>query len=579
MITPSGWSKNSVFETSIFGSQSAVLRAKLAARPRHVVFCSFESRFARSGGLAAVVVNTLPFLKETTGFESSSLLSPFYTALMDAEKLETTGVRFTVPFDGRLVEADLLRYQAPYSVPASGTVYEYYIKADGFFTAHSKLRDPYVYVEDSAINEPLLLKNALFFSAAVPVALAALGLSKDVILHLQEWQTTLAALTVKQAVLEGSLQSCVLVQTMHNPYDCFVPTRELLRIVTLPQLRTAVEALPGGGLTAFQIGLALLDVPPATVSEHFAEELTSDVMQTRHFAPHLQTLLGQGVVGINNGPFVPFSGKFPKRGRHTVQEVMQIKGKARESLLSILETYIPPQRFGELTYRGGPITNLPEGVPILLMSGRLDPTQKGYDILLQALERFATDEIKAVLTPLAVRDADLEFFREVAAGSACRGNVVVYPIRMERGYVELQTGATFGVMPSIYEPFGAAIEYMANGTVNVGRLSGGLANQVVDGETGFLFRESASSYTIENIKAFAAQSSNVGARRDNPWAADMVSALVKTLQKATECYRGRPDDYARMVLRGFDKTAEFSWEKNASEYSTLYQMAEASGQS
>jgi hypothetical protein len=49
---------------------------------------------------------------------------------------------------------------------------------------------------------------------------------------------------------------------------------------------------------------------------------------------------------------------------------------------------------------------------------------------------------------------------------------------------------------------------MANGTVNAGRRSGGLVNQVVDGETGFLFRESPSSYTLDNIRAFAAQSSN-----------------------------------------------------------------------
>jgi glycogen synthase len=493
---------------------------------------------------------------------------------MDTKTLEATGVRFTVAFDGRLVEAELLRNLVPYSVPASGSLYEYYIKADGFFTARNRLRDPYIYSEeDSARNELALRENALFFSAAVPPALSALGITNDVVLHLQEWQTALVALTAKQAMLQGSMESCELVQTMHNPYDCFVPTRELLKILTLAPLRTAVQALPGPGLTAFQVGLALVDVPAATVSEHFAEELTSDIMQTRHFAPHLQPLLEPGVAGINNGPFVAFSNRFPKRGTHTVQEVLHIKQEARTSLLSVLDTYVPPQRIGALTYRGGAITSLPEDVPILVMSGRLDPTQKGYDILLRALERFAIDQIKAVLTPLAVRDADLDFFREVAEGPACRGNVVVYPIRMEKGYLELQTGATFGIMPSIYEPFGAAIEYMANGTVNVGRRSGGLVNQVVDGETGFLFRESPSSYTLDNIKAFAAQSSNVKARLNNPWSDDMVSALASTLRTAVECYSHQRDEYARMVLRGFDKAAEFSWEKNASEYSTLYQMA------
>jgi hypothetical protein len=52
----------------------------------------------------------------------------------------------------------------------------------------------------------------------------------------------------------------------------------------------------------------------------------------------------------------------------------------------------------------------------------------------------------------------------------------------------------------------------------------------------------------------------------------MVSALASTLQTAVDCSSDHRDQYARMVLRGFDKAAEFSWEKNASEYSTVYQM-------
>jgi glycogen synthase len=577
MIAPTGWSKNTALELSMFPSHYQELASRRRSmQQKHVVFCSFESRFAKSGGLAAVVLNTLPFLKEAGAFTSASLISPFYPMLMDRQQLEATNVGFSVPFGDRHVEATLFKKQTAYSAPVSGTLTEYYIDAPGFFTAQGTLRDPYVYVEDDpAESARALLENALFFSAAVPRALAALDLTSDVVLHLQEWQTTLVALTAKLAMLEGVLRSCALVQTMHNPYDCFVPLEALLRIVSPAGARESVRAAVGNGLTAFQIGLGLIDVPVATVSEHFAEELTTDVMQTRHFAPHLQQLLSGGVAGINNGPFVPFSDRFPKRGGHSIDDVLQIKQRARQSLLSILDTYKPPQRFGALSYRGGPVVSLPDAVPIIVMSGRLDWTQKGYDILLQALERFDVDDIKAVLTPLAIRDADLDFFREVVAARSTAGNIVVYPMRMEKGYVELQTGATFGVMPSIYEPFGAAIEYMANGTVNIGRRSGGLVNQISHGETGFLFRESAEWYTVENVKAFAAASDNVTARRTNPWAVAMVDALTQSLRDATRCYRDRPEEYARMVLRGFDKAQEFSWQKNAAEYSRLYRMASA----
>ena len=56
-------------------------------------------------------------------------------------------------------------------------------------------------------------------------------------------------------------------------------------------------------------------------------------------------------------------------------------------------------------------------------------------LVLSAMRRFAEDEVKLVLTPLPVRDSDLEIFRYIA--TACRGNITVYPIRMQQGFNEL----------------------------------------------------------------------------------------------------------------------------------------------
>jgi glycogen synthase len=170
---------------------------------------------------------------------------------------------------------------------------------------------------------------------------------------------------------------------------------------------------------------------------------------------------------------------------------------------------------------------------------------------------------------MALRDSDLGFFREVAG--KCRGNVTVFPMRMQRGYLELQTGATFGVMPSIYEPFGAAIEYMVNGTVNIARSAGGLVNQVVHGQNGFLFREKADFYDLARIRDFVVAGDNVQIRRANRWAVDMAEALYLTLKDAAALYREHRDDYYAMILRGFAKAASFSWEENAADYALVYQ--------
>jgi glycogen synthase len=143
---------------------------------------------------------------------------------------------------------------------------------------------------------------------------------------------------------------------------------------------------------------------------------------------------------------------------------------------------------------------------------------------------------------------------------------------MAQGYVELQTGSTFGVMPSIYEPFGAAIEYMANGTVNIARNTGGLYDQVVDGKTGFLFREPQTSYVLANIKRFAASSGNVQIRKNNQWAVDIADALEATIRSAMKIFQQQRDKYHQMILHGFEKATEFSWEKNAAEYWQIYRM-------
>ena len=110
------------------------------------------------------------------------------------------------------------------------------------------------------------------------------------------------------------------------------------------------------------------------------------------------------------------------------------------------------------------------------MSGRLDYNQKGYDILLHALVKFKEDELKVIITPLGKNKKDIDFFKDISSKS--RGNLTVILGKMDKGFKELRMGSSFGVMPSIYEPFGGAVEYLVNGTVVIARKTGGLADQI-----------------------------------------------------------------------------------------------------
>ena len=567
----SKWAKNWALMSRLFkASEIALITGRLKnLRAQNIVFCSFENRFAKSGGLAAVTTNILPYLKEAHKIPNVILMTPFYPNIMDKAKLNPTGKSFSIPFNNGDVQVDLFAYTWNYDKPASGSVTEYYLKADGFFESGKTLKDPYLYTEVSTqLNDHAMRESSLFYCMAVPQAMNILGIRENIVFHLQEWQTALISLTAKVAMLNKTLDSCGTAQTMHNSYDMFIPF-DLLSQLTDGLSRNKLSSIPGDGLTAYQIGLQLCDAPVTTVSEHFAQELTSDILQTDYFEPHLLPIFREsGVYGIDNGAFMELSPNYPEKEETPLDELKKIKLQKRKALLKILSTYKPKESIGGLTYNGRTISRLPENIPIVLMSGRYDPMQKGYDIMLRATEKFSEDEIKVIMTPLTFHDPDLDYFYEVAC--KCKGNLIVYPFRVEKGYSELQTGVTFGIMPSIYEPFGAAVEYMANGTVNIGRATGGLMDQI-DAECGFLYKESAVFYTIENIRSFVETGDIVQARKSNPWVQNMADNLYDVLKQAVYIYQYRPDDYYKLILNGFQRVNSFTWGKNAGKYFEVYE--------
>jgi len=567
---PDSWKKNWALMRTLYTSDEITSIAERLKKLKidTVAFCSFESRFARSGGLAAVTTNILPYLKETNSIPSVILLTPFYSRIMDETRLQSTSISFKTTFNRKEVNVEIFEYTWEYEHPVRGTIKEYYLRADGFFEAQNKINDPYMYdTLDESLKSAVQSDNALFFCKAVPPAMNALGIRKNIIFHLNEWQTALISLTAKEAMLNSTLESCATVQTMHNSYDSGVPWSSLSTLLNPSRGKKLTGPV---ALSTYQIGLQLIDAPVTTVSDHFSDELTTDTLQTAHYAPHLQNIMkAGGVHGVNNGMFIGLSPEFPKAEKHTLDEIRKIKLKMRKALLRVLSTYNPPERFGELTYKGKTINKLPDDVPVLAMSGRLDTIQKGYDILLRAIEKFDEDEIKVVLTPMPVRLSDLDYFYEIAC--KCRGNVTVFPVRLQKGYHELQTGATFGIMPSIYEPFGAAVEYMASGTVNIGRATGGLVDQI-DSTCGFLYKEPAVFYTGENINDFVGSAHIVQTRKLNPWVQSMSDSLYEVLKKAIDVYRNNTDEYYQMILDGFKKAVQFSWDKSSKKYYEVYRM-------
>ena len=381
----------------------------------------------------------------------------------------------------------------------------YLLRAGGFFEGDGGASgaDPYQDRRRDPLLRDRLLRDSLFFAAALPHALAALGIRRDVILHAHDWELASCGLTVKEALLDGVLERALTVLTLHNPYDRGLSVTDLALLTPRcdpldwpphPARREARRQ------TVLQAMVPLFDAPLTTVSRRFAHELTEDPLLVGHFVDHLQEVFGaQTVQGIDNGPFGPLT---PPFGDAVTQAeagdwapLRAAKQAARAAMLQVLED-LPAthETYGRLLgAEGGAPTSLPGDVPVFFMFGRLDPGQKGFDLLARAIEAQPEGAARYVLAPLTTPEAApfLQDLRHLARQRL--GEVVVFPQRIQRGYAELMAGASFAVLPSFYEPFGAATEPLLAGTPVVARATGGLSDQIRDAldthGAGYLFRE------------------------------------------------------------------------------------------
>lgn len=545
-------------------------RRKAGEGDRTVAYCVFENPFARGGGIFAVATH-LPAALRAAG-DQVVLITPFHRNLSTTPSYLELGHlgEILVPFRGSLVRAELFEHFDKlgnrWVLIQSWSIFDAAGGADG--------KNPYAHV-----NDWLLLRDGLFASKAVPYVLAHLAITRAVTVHAQDWQFASVALTVKEALLDGLLESAATVITSHNPYDHVLPAHHLGWITD----RVEPSRWPLGDQTVYQRMIPLTDAPLSTVSPGFAQELTSDPLQTRHFAVHLQGVLkAQGVIGIDNPLFGEPRSAFSE---HAIKQaaagkpeaILSEKAAKRRLLLEILSEYKDERICGGLDAGPErPLTDLPDDVPIFLMFGRLDPGQKGFDALARAIEAFEPGAAKFILTPVAAPGAELWADDLRALGRRRSGDVAVFPFRMEKGYMEAMGGASFAVMPSFYEPFGAATEAYLAGTPVVARATGGLKGQVNDMQsdpsrgTGILFREKLPLGTAWPAIEKAATPEE---RVDIPLYAMIAEALYDALVQASGLFAKRRVAYARLLANLYPKAASYSGERSARAYRELYETA------
>jgi len=566
---------------------------------------TYETPFAPCGGVAAVV-RFLPPALQLASNRATVVVSPYHHLLprMQAlagrmERLGTVSVRYRE----QTISVQVLRY-------LDQTSWIFLLPDDDRYFAGQ--RHPYdVFRPDTSIvpGANPLLRDSLLFGIAAVKALHILAPGDKWTLLLQDWEAATAALP-----LAGRATSHQCWLTLHNSYDCHTDDEDLLDFGLDPAVRP--------GRSVLQRVQSVVGSPLLTVSRQFGLELTEDLQQRLVLAPHLQTtFVEKGLSGIDNGPFVKLAvpadvlqtaraGNLEALHAWKVQR-REALGKALQELQRDIAsgknlpwgTTEPP--WGHLD-RFVQHFQADDGTPWFVMGGRDDSRQKGYDLAAQAAQQYLATGGKGrfLFFPMPSDEghAGLKFLQELAEREPYGERVLIFPFFYPPGYMAAMQGATFGLMPSLYEPFGAANEFYLNGTVGIGRATGGIVQQIVPWKrceshnlfvsrrakawhadsappTGLLFREPDLLETAEddwhgiNEGAYNLQGGHpnrVTQRRQFPLFEAMAHALGRALDDASRLYQHERKLYYQMLLAGIDHIqTTFSWERAAQEYLTF----------
>jgi glycogen synthase len=543
-----------------------------------LAFVAYETAFAPCGGVAAVMAR-LPGHIQRASDDETIVLTPFHHRIEKTAQAKCVGIgSFGLTVHDRAVTFHVLRHEDPNS---ADVVPLYFLKPEEGWIFNGG-RHPY------DVPNGDLLRDALVFGLAVPLALQVIRPGSRWTLLLQDWECATVAVA-----LAGQPHAHTCYLTLHNSYDCVANAGEL-SVVRLNPMAT-----PGG--TILHRALSTVRPEVFTVSDQFALDLVEDTLQSRVIAPHLLRDLRGRLVGVDNGPFVDCavtSEMLRETAAGHPQSLRQWKAEHRAKFLKALAE---SGTSSERPLWGNPHSFDGDDAPWFVMAGRDDPRQKGYDVHANAvadfLERGGVGKFLFFPIPGDEGLPGLQFLRRLA--ERFPNNVLVFPFLFREGFVAALRGAAFGVMPSLYEPFGMAHEFVLNGTVGIGRATGGIVQQIVPLRSAACFSAAVQMRAARWHAASAAPTGLLFRERDglptevSDWAAlnaghystgdgvpdrsqarghlalyrSMTRELRVALFDASRLVTRDPDLYDRMLVGGVLHIQQsFSWERAAERY-------------
>ncbi len=176
-------------------------------------------------------------------------------------------------------------------------------------------------------------------------------------------------------------------------------------------------------------------------------------------------------------------------------------------------------------------------IPLFGFVGRLEGRQKGLDLIARAIPRLDDSDYQLVILGTGQKQI-VKNFHKLAQVHHNVSFINTFDERLAR---RIYAGSDFMLVPSKFEPCGLTqMIAMRYGTMPIVRRTGGLADSVTDGKTGFVFARYTST------------------------------ALTEVMQSAMRLFRtnrARIRTMSRAVMR-----QDFSWQHQVREYASLYRQ-------
>ncbi|MBI4999231.1 glycogen synthase [Candidatus Gottesmanbacteria bacterium] len=494
-----------------------------------VLYCVSEvAPIIKVGGLGDVA-GSLPKALARLGVDIR-IIVPAYEEILTRINTNTNTKRhesFKVEFAGREEEVVLRETALPQSeVPVYFLENKTYLSRDGHqaFAGTEKEVERFAFFS-KAIAEFVPHTPGVYYDGSSPRGCVCSGFD---LLHLNDWHTSLVPLLLP-APSQLTTHNPPVLLTIHNLSYQGIGSLGLLdklglksdscRVLKWDAQNRDIDILMEGIIHATFVN---------TVSPTYAKEI-----MTPEFGCGIEEILKgkEGrVTGILNGidcevwnpgtdPLINFQFGSPL-GVFNFQVGKQKNKRELQRLLGLKIT---------------------DKTPLLAFIGRLEPKQKGLDILYEAMEKLLPEEnFQFVL----LGTGDPVWERQWGNETMKQWDNFRFICRFDEKLAhQIYAGADMILLPSKFEPCGLPqMIGMRYGTLPLVRKTGGLADTVKDNVNGFMFEEHSGEALADKIK----------------------EALEKCQMSNVKC---------QMIENAMSR--DFSWEASAQKYLELYKRAMA----